>query len=215
MNEQQSYFDDPTGVTRWTTYFLYASMLVSLLSGWNYFGELPGYGGEESPATFSALGIASAFGRIAIMLITAILVLTWIHRANYNARQLGADDMRFTPRWAVGWYFIPVAWFWKPYQAMKEIWLASANPSDWRGRLASPLLLWWWIFWIVPFWGVSLVDWWAGRRLDERGAEIVQASTGIASALMDTALALILIAIIRRVHHNQMAHHRRQVADGT
>ena len=26
---------------------------------------------------------------------------------------------------------------------------------------------------------------------------------------------LILIAIIRRVHHNQMAHYGRQVADGT
>ena len=112
------------------------------------------------------------------MLSTGILVLTWIHRANHNARQLGADDMRFTPGWAVGWYFVPIAWFWKPYQAMKEIWLASANPSDWRGRPVSPLL---------PGGGFS-----GSSR----------------------SVVLILIAIIRRVHDNQMAHYRRQVADG-
>ena len=213
MSEQRSDFRDPTALTKWTTNVLYLSMLLSLLQGWEEVGVLRAHG-DDSPAVFSALGLAWAFAGIAITLTTGILVLTWIHRANHNARQLGADDMTFTPGWAVGWYFVPIAWFWKPYQAMKEIWRASANPSDWVGRPVSPLLHWWWILWIVPFWGVSLVDWWAGRSLAEGSAEIVQASTGIASSLVDLALVVILIAIIRRVHDNQMAHYGRQVVDG-
>ena len=214
MNEQQPGFRDPTVVTKWTTYILYASMLVSLLSAWEYVRELPGYA-DDSPSAFSAPEIALNFVGIAITLAAAILVLTWIHRANHNARQLGAAGMRYTPGGAVGWYFVPVAWFWKPYQAMKEIWRASANPSDWAGRPVSPVLLWWWILWIVPFWGGSLVDWWAGLSLDERSAEVVQAATGIALELTDIPLALVLIAIIRRVHDNQMEHHNRQITDGT
>ena len=62
---------------------------------------------------------------------------------------LGASDMRFTPGWAIGWYCVPVACFWRPYQAMTEIWRASRNPSDWRGEPVSPLLRWWWILWLV------------------------------------------------------------------
>ena len=45
-------------------------------------------------------------------------------------------------------------------------------------------------------------------------AEIAQASTGVVSALMEIPLVLILLAIIHRVHDNQMVHYRRQAVDG-
>jgi hypothetical protein len=91
------------------------------------------------------IGIVQLFMIVAL----AVAVLCWIYRANSNARALGAASMRFTPGWAVGWYFIPIFNLWKPYQAMKEIWRASANPPDWQSQGRSPLLPWWWFLWIV------------------------------------------------------------------
>ncbi len=209
---QHSSFLDPTELTRWTRVSLYAFMVLMLVSVGMDLAVMQGYGGGESLTGFTMLAILRGLGMIAIGLITAILVLAWIHRANHNARHLGAGDMKYTPGWAVGWYFVPIAWFWKPYQAMKEIWQASANPSDWHGQTVSPLLLWWWALWILPFWGVSLVDWAVGRTLDESGAETLEAATGLAGSILDIPLAIVLIVIIGRVHGMQMKHHRRQVA---
>ena len=79
----------------------------------------------------------------------AFAALRWIYLANANAHALGAEGMQFTPGWAVGWYFVPIASLWKPYQAMKEIWQASAAGTDWRGVRVPRLLPWWWACWLI------------------------------------------------------------------
>lgn len=78
-----------------------------------------------------------------------ILALRWIYLANANAHALGAEGMRFTPGWTVGWYFVPIASLWKPYQAMKETWQASAAKTDWRAVRVPRLLPWWWACWLL------------------------------------------------------------------
>lgn len=78
--------------------------------------------------------------------ITAVVFGRWIYRMNANARALGANYMTFTPGWAVGWYFVPVACLWKPYQAMREIWRASKVPKHSQN---DRIVGWWWACWIV------------------------------------------------------------------
>ena len=75
----------------------------------------------------------------------------WIYRINYNARCLGAKEMRYTPGWSVGWYFIPIVHLWKPYQAMKEIYLKTYNLNIEVSNINNvpgffPL---WWTFWLL------------------------------------------------------------------
>lgn len=210
--EQTEGFRDPTRLTKWTRGFLYASIATALFEMWSSARDLLGGGGEAELDT----GLRAIFWVLTgpIPLITSILVLIWIHRANHNARQLGAADMHFTPGWAVGWYFVPIAWFWKPYQAMTEIWRVSRNPADWRGTPVSALLQWWWVLWIVPFWGADILDWAVGRNLDEAGAEALEAAIGLAGEILDIPLILVLLAIIGAVHRMQMQHRARQVAAG-
>jgi len=203
-------FQDPTVLAKWTRVFLYASIVVALVSAWAVVGELWMDGGVGSPEGWTAVGIIWLLAQAAIALGTAILVLSWIYRANHNARQLGAADMRFTPGWAVGWYFIPIAWFWMPYLAMREIWRASVNPSDWGAAPVSPLLRWWWSLWIVGSWGTDGVDLVASLRLDEAGFETVDAATNLVGHALDIPLAFVLVAIITAVTQLQTAHHRRQ-----
>ena len=210
-SEQTDGFRDPTWLTRWTRGFLYASIGSALLRVWSDASNLLGRGGMgESSDT----GLRVIFWILTepIMPITAVFILTWIHRANHNARQLGAADMRFTPGWAVAWYFVPIAWFWKPYQVMSEIWRASRHPSYWRGQPVSLLLPWWWILWIVPFWGSEVMNGLAGRTLDEASAEFLEAALRLAGWMLDIPLILVLLAIIAGVHRMQSEHHRRQTA---
>ena len=203
-------FQDPTALAKWTKVFLYAGIAVALVSAWEVAGELELYGGAGSQEDWTPLWILWLLVRIVIGLGTPILVLSWIYRANYNARQLGAADMRFTPGWAVGWYFIPIAWFWMPYLAMREIWRASVNPSDWATTPAWPLLRWWWGLWIVTAWGLETIVEVARFRLDEAGAETVDAATDLIEYMLDIPLAFALVAIITAVTQLQTAHHRRQ-----
>lgn len=64
----------------------------------------------------------------------SILFAVWLYRMNANLRQLSSKPMEFTPGWMIGWYFIPFANLFKPFQGMRELWQVShkqwdANPS--------------------------------------------------------------------------------------
>lgn len=93
-----------------------------------------------------------------VSLATVVVFLRWKYLASLNVRALGARRLRYTPAWAVGAYFIPIFWFWWPYQAMREIANASIHPSAWHERPAHPLIKWWWGLWIVS----EIVSWQIG-----------------------------------------------------
>jgi len=203
-------FRDLAMLTKWTRVFLYAGIAVALVYAWDVVGDLRMGEGEASQEGLTLVSILWILARLVIGLGTPILVLTWTHRANYNARQLGAADMRFTPGWAVGWHFIPIAWFWKPYQAMTEIWRTSVSPSDWGAVPVLPLLRWWWGLWIVTRWGLEAGVELARFRLDEAGFETVDAATDLVGHALEIPLVLALVTIIGTVSRLQTAHHRRQ-----
>lgn len=84
-----------------------------------------------------------------VMIATIVLVAMWIYRAHANLRAAGIEDLQFTPGWAVGWYFIPFANLFKPFQAMRELWNASLAQTDSFGQEADSRLKTWWGTWIV------------------------------------------------------------------
>ena len=203
-------FRDPTRLTNWTRSFLCASIVVVLFSAGTSTAELLGYRVESPSPLLLLFVIPWAIVMGGIVVTTAVMVLNWIHRANYNARQLGAADLDFSPGWAVGWYFVPVAWFWKPYQVMKEIWRASASPKDWRLQGGSPLLVWWWALWLVRGWGSELVPGAAIPGFDAALTETLEAVADIAADILYVPLTLVLLMIIDRIHNLQMRHFRSQ-----
>lgn len=102
---------------------------------------------ELSPLSMVA---ASAAALYAVALIaTMVLVALWIYRAHANLRQADLAGLEFTPGWAVGWYFIPFACLFKPFQAMRELWNVSLLQSDGFGQEADARLKTWWGAWIV------------------------------------------------------------------
>lgn len=169
----RSVFRDPTSLANQARGFLCVSVFAALMGiqhharAYRSFSET-----GESLASPEVWGFRIFLGLAA--LITAVVVSRWIYRANSNARALGAAEMAFTPGGAVGWYFVPIANFWKPYQAMREIWKANASPSGWQRQRVSALLPCWWLLTIAA---PSTAGWvtWAVRRgmdgIDEGAAE--------------------------------------------
>ena len=86
---------------------------------------------------------------------TAVLFLMWVHRISRNLAPLGAHGQRFSPAWAVGWWLVPIMFYFRPYQVMCEIWKGSAHHSleatvqDWKSASVTPLMGWWWGLWVA------------------------------------------------------------------
>jgi hypothetical protein len=90
---------------------------------------------------------------------TVVVWCIWQHRAQRTAIELAGGGLTFTPGWAVGWWFIPIANLWKPFQAVRELWKASHGGDAWRTMVTWPVIGWWWASWIVS----NLVTWAAIR----------------------------------------------------
>lgn len=102
---------------------------------------------EFCDLSFQLIGVIQA----SVFVTTAVLFGVWIVRAARNVRALGATGFRVSPGWAVGWYFVPFAFFYMPFVAMNEIWKASGSPEDWQ-ELRTPIRLrLWWFLWLAPY----------------------------------------------------------------
>ena len=215
MSDLNEGFKDSSNLTKWVRFMLYAQVLVaviSILSGFLEYELLSDYqeGVYTSQEKAVADGEASdqrqqvvAIVYMVVFIISGILILRWIHRANFNARQLGAQNMEFTPGWSIGYYFIPVLTLWKPYQAMKEIWQASSEPSDWSFTKVSPILPLWWALWIISgMLGQAIF------RFSSSAEEIdelmnLNIITQVSNTL-DIPLALVTLAIVNGVYKMQV-----------
>src|SRR5207245_6095156 len=104
---------------------------------------------SDNLSAIDIVEVASSLLAILTFIATGVPFLMWIYRGNLNVRALGAEGMTFTPGWSVGWYFVPIAHLWKPYQAMKEIWKATQNPHAWATQEVGPVVIRWWTLWLL------------------------------------------------------------------
>lgn len=92
-------------------------------------------------------GVAAVLYFVAVI-IAAILSLRWIYRANSNAHCLSAN-MSMSPGWNVGWFFIPIATWWKPFEGIRETWNVTMSPDNPDSVECPAFLTQWWAFWLL------------------------------------------------------------------
>ena len=98
-------------------------------------GELYDLGGE-GPISGLLLLVALA---------GAVVFFIWLYRVSENARAISGETPGITSGWAVGWFFIPIANLWMPYQAVVGIWRRMKGDTDNEDTVAG----WWIMFWIA------------------------------------------------------------------
>jgi hypothetical protein len=146
----------------------------------------------------------------ALFVTTAIVFLVWIYRARRNLPVLGARGLRYSPGWAVGWFFIPLANLVLPFLVATEIWKASDSSDmdghSWRNAPSSPLIASWWALWVI-----SALAGWAFRVLINDPEEITAISAATWAVFVGDLVAipasLLLILVVREINARQEEKH--------
>ncbi len=146
-------------LARWTVGLIAVEMGIGALSifAWAvYIRSLVRFdAGESSSAAFEASGVRAVsimLLLIVLFLASGIVWLVWQHRAHSNLRALGTTDLRYTPGWAVGWWFVPLANIVMPYLTMRELWKGSdpdAGAVEWKTTRTTWVLPLWWGTWLA------------------------------------------------------------------
>ncbi len=130
---------------------LIGGALISVATLAGQIAELNGVISLESEQFSQAemLYALTGIGYLLLLLATYILFGMWIYRAAANIVAAQTEGFDYTPGWAVGWLFIPIANLFKPYGAMRQIY----NASNGRGvnviDEGNWLLRAWWAAWLV------------------------------------------------------------------
>ena len=92
---------------------------------------------------------------IPMIIIVQIILLVWVHEARKDLEAFRSEPFRFSSAFAVWSFIIPFANFWLPYLVLREIWkgsdpgLAPFSPEPFWTRRGSPLVVAWWVVFLV------------------------------------------------------------------
>ena len=175
-------------------------------------GEAAGLSVDEAYAEMPLQLLLTPLLQLLVLVACWVIIAMWIYRIASNTRFLaGANKMEYTPGWAVGWYFVPIANFWKPYQAMKEVWTLNVARDGGLGAPVATLLPLWWTLWIV--W--NLVSNFAGR-MSWRATSFEQHDNALLGSMATDAihvpLCIVLLLVVNRLYAAQIRLHASKPA---
>ena len=153
---------------------------------------------------------ASGFFLVAYI-AAAVAFLMWTYRVSKNLAPLGAIGQRFSPGWAVGWWFVPVMFLFRPYQVAAEIWKGSAPeaprepPFAWNAERVSKLVAWWWGLWLAA----NLIGLLGGFALGADQVSIRDLRLELLGNALSIGAAALAIAVVWRTTNRQDEKHRR------
>jgi Domain of unknown function (DUF4328) len=144
---------DPAGLTKFLQRLLWISVVVACIALVDdlveflqvQVGQLPADQVANNDPIQGIVGLL----QLGLGIVTGITFLKWVYRAYKNIQGFGAEGLRFSPGWAVGYYFIPILSLIRPVQVMSEIWRASDDPRNWQGRPRTWLIASWWTLFLL------------------------------------------------------------------
>lgn len=118
-----------------------------------------------------------------LLVVVAVLFVIWSFRVRANAEKISDRRHRWSRRWLVFAWLIPIVNLWWPKQLVDDIWAASdprfADVSEWRRPW---LVRAWWMVWLLYLGLDRVVD------------RIVKPSSADLEALRRAALSEIMVA---------------------
>lgn len=236
MNSQAGgEFISAGGAARWVKGLLLATLALSVV------GIISGLLQTELLSRAASGGISDADAaandsrqqligvlQVLVYIATAIAFLAWFHRVHKNLPALGGRDLKYTPGWAVGGFFVPFLNLVRPLQVMREVWhgsdpaglerdTASSGPSV-RNQLGTPSLVGWW-------WALFLISGFLGNMIMRMGfaenqtIDQLQAFSALLvfSDVLDVPATLVAVSLVGYItkSQEQRASHIRGVGHGS
>lgn len=162
---------------------------------------------EASDDRINALSVMRAL----VVLATGVVFIIWLHRATSNLRAFGHRDLRWTPGWAIGAWFIPFANLVIPKLVVDDAWRGAApTPAPTgppSGAVPGVFHLWW-----ITLVGSVIVDRIGDALAGVDDATLTQLQTAslamLTAALLASAAAVLGIVVV----HRTAARHRSRAA---
>lgn len=137
-------------------------------------------------------------------LLSAVLFLVWFYHSEKHLEIMGVGGMRYSPKWAVGGFFVPLLNLVRPYQVMADVWAGSQYAStaeDRRTWIETPF----WSFvgaWWVLFLLMRTIGSWANSMLTNAYsiAGLIDAMWAVTAAdFIVIPAAAVTLALVRRI----------------
>ena len=208
---------DPVGLGKTVILLIFiwlgADTIYGLASGYEAMllgaGDVAGaMTANDTAATDMVVGlIALVF--VLVNIATIIMSARWIYRVNKNAHSL-SDAMTITPGWNIGWFFIPVASLFKPFEGIRQTWQVSHDPDDPVSVPVPSWMRWWWGLWIIAS-ILGNISFRLSMSTNSVDAQIAAHAIDAISLLFDAPLAFLFARLIRTLSQAQSAALNRQV----
>jgi hypothetical protein len=196
---------DPTGLTKFLQRLLWISVAIACIALVDDVVEFVqvqvGQLTPDQVATNDPIQGIIGLLQSGLGIVTGITFLKWIYRAYKNIQGFGAEGLRFSPGWAVGYYFIPILSLIRPVQVMSEIWRASDDPRNWPRRPGSWVIVSWWTFYT----GVTQVSLEIAIQASSNDQWTLAAVLAIAGDLFSIPLSIAALQLVTEIYRRQKA----------
>jgi hypothetical protein len=199
---------DPAGLTRFLQRLLWISVVVACIAliddAVEFVQVQVGQVSPDQVANNDPIQGIVGLLQSGLGIVTGITFLKWIYRAYKNIQGFGAEGLRFSPGWAVGYYFIPILSLIRPVQVMSEIWRASDDPRDWPRRPGSWLIASWWTLFLL-YTGVTQVSLEIAIQASTNDQWTLAAVLAILGDLFSIPLSIAALRLVTEVYRRQKA----------
>jgi hypothetical protein len=126
-----------------------------------------------------------------LVLATAVFFILWLRRSYANLDALGGRR-RYSVRWAIWCWFVPLMSLWRPKQIVND--LLAGDPR----APTRTLVNWWWATFLVSNWVAG-----SGARLLFEGTDPQQlhdaAIARVVANLIEVPAAILAVLVVRRL----------------
>ena len=143
------------GLYPWVVYALTGYMIVELfgvaISAFLVWLYLPSTIVPFDLATLETIDLfilTITIAQFVLFVVGAVLVARITFRAMRNLYTVGSDIVEMSPGWTVGWYFIPIANWFKPVEGVSQIMHGTRKAIGEKPFVATSIPLWW-TFWLL------------------------------------------------------------------
>ena len=196
-------YRSPRLLARWTVALVALTGAVSVVAAFSDYAEQNLYQRmiderfvslSEAQASDDRQAVIAVL-QVAVLLAAAVLFILWLRRCYANLDSLGGRR-RYSLRWTVWGWFVPIMWFWRPKQVVNDLLISDARPR------AAALVNWWWASFLVSN-GVS----WVSSRMLLSGDTAKQlhdaALAGVVADVLDVGAAVLAVLMVRRLTADQ------------
>ena len=152
----------------------------------------------------------------ACLVVGAVCFLMWFYRVYSNLPMLGARRLTQSPAWAVGYWFLPPFFFFRPREAVQEMW-QNSDPDPRHGGPDAPkswLIEAWWGLWVAANVLSFTMFCFSLFMIGDAGQRETFGAVGVLVEVLTVIDAGLVLAVVARIEARMRARVSAIEADG-